>query len=127
MDKTKIMIIDDEIEILDILAIFLSKDYEVITAENGLEAMEKFLMENPVIIITDINMPYMSGMELLKAVKETSPSTEIIVMTGYRTPEVLLEAQELGAFDCISKPVSIGSLQSLLHRVMDKINLQVVC
>ena len=127
MEKTKIMIVDDETELLDVLTTFLSKDYEVITAENGLEAMEMFSIENPVIIITDINMPYMSGMELLKAVKEISPSTEIIIMTGYRTPEVLLEAQVLGAFDCISKPVSIGSLQGLLQRVMDKINLQVVC
>ena len=126
MNKTKIMIVDDEIEILDILKIFLSKDYEVITAENGLEAMKKFSIENPVIIITDINMPHMSGMELLKAVKETSPYTEVIVMTGYRTPEILLEVNLSGAFDCISKPVSIRHLRSLLQEVVDKINLQVV-
>jgi DNA-binding NtrC family response regulator len=127
MNKTKIMIVDDEIEILDILKIFLSKDYEVITAENGLEAMKKFSIENPVIIITDINMPHMSGMELLKKIKETSPSTEIILMTGYGTPDVLLEAQLLGAFDCISKPVSIGYLHGLMQRVTDKFNSHVVC
>ena len=127
MDKTKIMIVDDETWILDVLTMFLSKDYEVITAENGFEAMEKFSVENPTIIITDINMPHMSGMELLKAVKEVSPYTEVIVMTGYLTPDVLIEAQELGAFNCISKPVSIFDLQGILERVMDKINLQVVC
>jgi len=127
MNKTKIMIVDDDIWILDVLTIFLSKDYKVITAENGLEAMEKCLIEHPTVIITDINMPHMSGMELLKAVKEVSPSTEIIVMTGYLTPDVLIEARELGAFDCISKPVSIFDLQGILKRVTDKINLHVVC
>jgi DNA-binding NtrC family response regulator len=118
MKIMKIMIVDDEAELLDVLKMLLSKDYEVVTAKNGLEAMEKFSIENPVVIITDINMPYMSGMELLKAVKENSPSTEVIVMTGYRTPEVWLEAQLLGALDCISKPVSIGHLQDLLQKVI---------
>jgi DNA-binding NtrC family response regulator len=126
MNKTKIMVVDDEIEILDMLKIFLSVDYEVITAENGLEAIEKFLIENPLVIITDINMPHMSGMELLKIVKEISPTTEIILMTGCRTLDTLLEAQKFGAFNCISKPFSLEFFQDLLHRVMDKINSQVI-
>jgi YesN/AraC family two-component response regulator len=122
MKKNKIMLVDDEIEMLNILEISLSKYYKVVTAENGLEAMEKFPIENPLVIITDINMPCMSGIELLKAVKEISPSTEIIVMTGFKTHEVLLEAQALGAFDCISKPVDIENIKTLLWKVMNKIN-----
>jgi len=127
MNKTKVMIVDDEIEILDILKTFLSKDYDVITAVNGLEAMAKFSMETPQIIITDINMPHMSGMELLKTVKEMSPFTEVILITGFKTPETSIEAQEQGAFECIAKPVSILYLNSLLQKAVDKINSHIAC
>jgi len=126
MDKPKIMIVDDEVEIRDVLKIYLSKDYEVITAKNGIEAMQFFLTEQPVVIITDVNMPYMSGIELLKSVKEFSPSTEVIVMTGYMTQEILTEANLSGAFDCVSKPVNIKNLKSVFHEAIDKTNVQFV-
>ena len=124
MGKPKVLIVDDEIEILEIFKHIFSKDYEVFTAKNAKEALKIVKKDYPQVVITDIKMPGMSGVELLKEVKEFSSSTEVIIMTGYASLETSIDALRWGAFDYLLKPFdTIDKVRSVINRALDKIRI----
>ncbi len=120
MYKANIMIVDDEPDILEVFTLFLGNDCNIFTERNALYAMEKFILVKPDILITDVNMPGMSGIDLLEKVKEISPSTEVIVMSG--NMEEFLNARLSGAFDCMLKPVTVDELRNTVNKAIKKIN-----
>ncbi len=114
---SKILVIDDEESIRLLLKLSLThKGYEVILAEDGEKGVEAFKQTKPPIVLTDIKMPGMNGIEVLKQIKQLDPDTRIIVITGHGEMESAIEALQLEASDFINKPVSDEALSVALKR-----------
>lgn len=118
----KLLVVDDEEGIREVLEITLTDaGYEVLTAENGFSGLDMVRTHNPDIVLTDIRMPGMDGMSLLKAVKESYPDIEVIMITGYGDANLAIESLKTGAVDFISKPVNQDVLEIALKRANDRI------
>ena len=116
-----VLVIDDESCLLDFYSVFLGDEgFEVIAAENGEKGLEAFKDKKPPLVITDLRMPGMDGLEILKRIKHESPETEVIVATGYGDMNVAVQALQLDASDFVSKPIDRGSLMVALKRAIDR-------
>ncbi|MCL2485653.1 MAG: response regulator [Endomicrobia bacterium] len=123
--KGKLLIVDDEQGIRELLVSEFSKlGYSVFFAVNGEDAILKLQAEKADLIITDMKMPKVDGVDLLKFVKEHSPESEVIIITGYATVENALEAMHRGAYDFIQKPFNIDELVQLAEKAMEKNELK---
>ncbi|RLD16819.1 hypothetical protein DRI50_00920 [candidate division KSB1 bacterium] len=117
-DKPTILIAEDEAKIRKILKINLQNRYEIILAENGQEAKE-YLQHEPVqLILTDLKMPGMSGMELLRYVNEVFPYIPVIIITAFGTVESAVEAMKAGAYDYILKPIKLAELETTIEKAL---------
>lgn len=122
MKMDKILLIDDEEDILDVLSLSLKSDgYDVITAASGEKGIEAFEKEFPPIVLTDLKMPGMDGLEVLKRVKNTNPDTEVIVITGHGDMDSAIDALRYGASDFVNKPVREEALEIALKRAKEKL------
>ena len=119
--KARIVVIDDEVNAAAALETLLKEDgYEVARAHEapgGLALVEK---TDPDIVLTDLRMPGMDGLELLAKVKELRPDTMVILMTAFGTVKTAVRAMKLGAEDYLSKPIDFEELEVLLQRVLEK-------
>ncbi|MDD4952051.1 MAG: response regulator, partial [Desulfovibrionaceae bacterium] len=97
--------------------------YEVLTAENGEQGIEVFSREHPPLVLTDIKMPGMDGIEVLKRIKEADHSTEVIVITGHGDMDLAIEALNLDATDFINTPIQRHTLEQALKRAQERILL----
>lgn len=113
----KILIVDDEILMRNFLAETLKrKSMEVFTAENGQKALE-LLKENVFdLVITDMKMPGMSGIDVLKRIKELSPNTIVVVITAFGSIDNAVEAMRIGAFNYLLKPFSPDSIEAIIEK-----------
>jgi anti-anti-sigma factor len=117
----KILVIDDEKPTLMMFRLTLAAyGYEVLTAENGQEGLELFGRERPSIVLTDIKMPGMNGIEVLKQVKAIDPSTEVIVITGHGDMDLAIQALNLDATDFINKPIQRHLLEQAIRRARER-------
>ncbi|HEY2933406.1 MAG TPA: response regulator [Acidobacteriota bacterium] len=111
----KILVVDDEEAIRRFLKKFLEKkNYEVLTAANGLEAVEKARQEKPHLVLLDMYMPHMGGLEALSAIKKENGNLGIIVITGVNDEKLGRAALRMGAFDYITKPFNLEHLEKVL-------------
>ncbi len=92
--------------------------YEVDTADNGSEALQKFQEQSFGMVVTDMRMPRMGGMDVLKGVKKLSPRTPVILITAYGTVSTAVEAMKEGAAEFIMKPFSLDDLQAVVRKVL---------
>ncbi|MCK5228097.1 MAG: diguanylate cyclase [Desulfobulbaceae bacterium] len=117
--KIRIIIVDDDPLVLDLLGIFISSfGYEYVAAGDGLEAVEE-LKKGPVdIIITDLMMPNMDGMELLKYTRTHYPDTDVLVVTGHAGTFTYMDVIRAGAIDFITKPFNEDELEAKLDRAL---------
>ena len=100
MTANKILIVDDEEIIVRLLSMSLRSDgYETVTAHSGEQGLEVFKSESPDIVVTDIKMPGMDGLELLKKIKEIDPEKEVIIVTGHGDIDSTITALQRGASD----------------------------
>ena len=121
MEK-KTLLVDDEPGILKVLSISLAdRGYRVFTAENGEEALQIFEEKRPAIVLTDIKMPGMDGIDLLRKIKEESPDTEVIMITGHGDMELAVQSLKHAASDFITKPIDDDALDIALKRAAEKI------
>ena len=119
---TKVLIIDDEKGNLKMFRLLLrAYGYEVLVAENGPAALEIAQKEKPPIVFTDIKMPGMDGLEVLKRLKAFEPLTEVIVMTGHGDMELAVQALNQDATDFINKPIQRSSLEAALARAEERL------
>lgn len=118
--KHTILVADDERNTRDGLRWSLEEGgkYVVFCAANGREALDILLKQEIHLLITDLKMPEMDGMELLAATRRESPATEVIILTGHGTVEGAVEAIKMGAFDYLIKPVNLDELGLLVERVL---------
>jgi len=121
MEKT-ILLVDDEPDIRDVLSLSLSDmGYQVYEAENGNEALRIFKEVQPSMVMTDIKMPGMDGVELLQKVKHENPETEVIMITGHGDMDLAIRSLKCEATDFITKPINVDVLELALQRVREKI------
>lgn len=118
-DKAKILIVDDEPLIRDALAFKLTKDgYDVDTAEDGEKAIQKIESEEYQMIISDIMMPFISGFELVKILKERGTDAPVLMLTSLNSETAVLKAFDLGADDFMTKPFSPNELSVRIKKLL---------
>ena len=111
MAKERVLIVDDEKNIVTSLQEILNDEgYEIVTAEDGLDALEIVQSEPPDLVLLDIWIPGMDGIEVLQAIKTYHPEIEVLVMSGHGTIDTAVKATKLGAYDFIEKPFSLDQL-----------------
>ena len=121
----KILVIDDEQSTLNMLRLLLSAcGYTVLTADNGETGLEIFRQEAPGIVLTDIRMPGLDGIEVLKQLKTMDTKVEVIVITGHGDMEIAIQALQHEAADFINKPIQKQALDVALRRAQEKISLK---
>ena len=121
----KILLIDDETDILRVLSLSLKADgYEVLTATDGEQGLALFEKEKPDIILTDVKMPGMDGIEVLREIKQRSDDSEVIIVTGHGDIDTAIEALQFGASDFINKPVRDKALAVSLKRARERLEVK---
>lgn len=124
----KILIVDDEKDILDLLSkVFKKNGYEIDTARDGIEALDKAKSFKPALILTDIKLPNMDGIELLKKFKTMDSTPEIILMTGYHDLyDSTVDALKIGVFHYLKKPFTdVNFLLQVVKNAMEKFDLRI--
>ena len=120
--KTKILILDDEPIVLKRLKPALEKSgYDVEAFSRSLEASNRIMEKEFDIVITDLKMEGIDGMEFLTRVKDRSPVTEVIVITGFATMETAKESFKKGVFDFLAKPFKLGEIKDVVAKAESKI------
>ncbi len=120
----RILVIDDELPTLKMFVLILNAmGHEVLTAESGEQGLEVMRAEKPPLVLTDIKMPGMDGIEVLRKIKEENQGTEVIVITGHGDMDLAIKALNLDATDFINKPVRREALQGALSRAEERMQL----
>ncbi len=120
-ERTKILLIDDEAPSREALVLLLKNaDYDVRGAGSGKEAFELLTEDGCDIVITDLFLPDIDGIDILKQVKSTSPAVEVILITGHASAETAVRAMKEGAFDYITKPLNIDEIRIIIGKAVEK-------
>ncbi len=119
--KPRVLIVDDEEELVQTLSERLTlRDYDVTTSQSGEDAVEKLRHYNFDVVILDVAMPGMDGIEVLREIKKIKPLTEVIMLTGHATVESAIEGMRLGAFDFLMKPCETEELATKINRAYER-------
>jgi DNA-binding NtrC family response regulator len=119
--ESRILVVDDDRTLTDNLVEFLNKlGYGTFPAYNGREGLTKFKQEDFQVVITDLKMPEMDGMELLDAVSRLDSRAIVMVITGYGTIESAVTAIKKGAYDFITKPFKMKELEIIVKRALER-------
>ncbi|ELY2017883.1 response regulator, partial [Flavobacterium psychrophilum] len=119
----KILIIEDEPAIRRVLTKILSEEsdtYIVSQAEDGLQGLEKIKNEDYDLVLCDIKMPKMDGVEVLEAAKKIKPEIQMVMISGHADLETAVNTMRLGAYDYISKPPDLNRLLNTVRNALDK-------
>jgi len=117
VNSLNVLFVDDETDFLDtVLKRMKKRDVNVTGAESGEKALELLEREPVDVLVLDVRMPGMDGIQALREIKKNHPLVEVIMLTGHASMEVAIEGMELGAFDYLMKPVDIDEL---LYKIQD--------
>src|SRR5688572_15071335 len=120
-DQPRVLVVDDEKFIRDILADFLTMEgYAVRTAEDGAQALSELSHSSFDLIISDLKMPKMGGLDLLQHVGQLQPEALTVIMTGFGTVETAIDAMKQGAYDYILKPFKVEEIVHVVQRGLEK-------
>jgi len=125
METERILVVDDELSMREFLSILLEREgYQADQAESAEAALG--LLESGIyeLVISDVNMPGLSGLELLERIKQLSSETAVLLITAYTTAEQAVEAMKLGAYDYIAKPFKVEEIKVLVRNALEKRRLQ---
>ncbi len=121
MSKTKVLLVDDEQEFTSALSERLElRGYSVHVADNGEEALEAIETDTPHIVVLDLKMPGLDGIEVLKRIKESFPQVAILLLTGYGSIEEGRKGMKLGAYDYLMKPIDINELIKKMQEALEQ-------
>ena len=119
MSDMKILLVDDEQEFTLTLAERLElRGYEVLTASSGEEALQVLEDNLPQIVVLDLKMPGLSGIEVLKRIKAQYPKLQVLLLTGYGSTQEGIKGMQLGAYDYLLKPLNIDTLISKINEAL---------
>ncbi|MBI5776390.1 MAG: sigma-54-dependent Fis family transcriptional regulator [Nitrospirae bacterium] len=117
----KILIVDDERSLRDVLSIMLKRaGYDISVASDGDEAIARIEKELFDLVITDLKMPKVGGLDVLKAVKDASPDSVVLLITAFASAESAVEAMKLGAYDYLTKPFQVDEVQLIIRNALEK-------
>ena len=120
----KILIVDDERSILDTLEMFFQqKGFEVLTSQNAKSSLALVRQHSPEIVILDIRLPDLNGLEVLRRIKAMKKDLSVIMMTAYHDMNTTIQAMRLGAFDYIHKPIDINELEMAIDKLVENLRL----
>lgn len=120
----KILVVEDEAAVRSVLVDLLGGlGYDVVEASDGAKGWEKAQAERPDLVITDVSMPKMKGTDLLAKVKQASPETPVIVITGYASLKLAVDAVRMGAYSFIQKPFDIDEIQRVVADALERTRL----
>lgn len=119
-DKTKLLIIDDDPKVSWILKEGLNSEYDILTASDGIEGIQIASKEKPPLILLDIKMPGMDGLEVLKKIKKSELSTDVIMLSGQGETDTVVEAVRQGAFYFINKPFDVREVDLQLQKALER-------
>jgi len=122
MEKGSILIIDDELSPRESLRVILKPIYQVYTAASGQEALECIRKEKIDLVTLDLRMPGLTGIDILRAIKEIDPDIEVIIITAYGTLPNAQEAFRYGARDLISKPFNVADVIAIVSKAFERRN-----
>jgi DNA-binding response OmpR family regulator len=118
MDPKKIIIVDDDADIVRIVSTMLSgQGWQVLTAHGGEEALATIRRELPDLMLLDLMMPHMTGIEVLKEARRIAPRMRVVMITAFGDVESYLEAMDLGACEYINKPFETAELLAMIRNV----------
>lgn len=121
----RILVVDDELSMREFMEILLTGEgYDADTAGSGIDALNMINERDYHLVITDIKMPKMGGLELLKRIKGGAPETEVLMMTAFASTESAVEAMKCGAYDYITKPFKIDEIKLIVEKAFEKIRLK---
>ncbi len=121
MNNFEILFVDDDRDILFIVENYLSRQgYKISVVDNGIDALGLVKQRKFDLVFTDYRMPEFDGLELLAAIKEYRPETEVVIVTGYGTVESAMKAVRYGSYDFIQKPFKLEALKALIDRVVEE-------
>ncbi len=121
MNKPCVLVVDDDTQITDALSEYLQNfDYNLKIASTGAEALSKIGDPDIAMVMLDINLPDLSGFDVLGKIKEINSSLPVVMMTGFASTEVAIEAMKMGAYEFITKPFDIEKIASLVNQVLRK-------
>ena len=124
MKTSRILVVDDDDSLRRVLQVQLEQDgYSVVTAASAQQAFSLLQLRAYDLVITDLRMPGLSGIEVLKQVKSQYPETVVIVLTAFGTVETAVEAMKAGAYDFLTKPVHPEELSLVVARALDHLRL----
>jgi CheY-like chemotaxis protein len=119
MPGRKILVVDDEVEIVRLLTDYLAEQgYEVVTAHGGIEALAKLDAEKPLVVLLDVRMPGMDGIEVLRRIRSFNQDVGILMITANEDIDLAKEALALGAYDYTLKPVDFQYLSRAVEKMM---------
>ena len=118
--RRRLLIVDDEPLILEVLSEHFKAEYDVETALNGADALGAILRERPDVVMLDINMPRMNGVEVLKDIKQIDESIAVIMVTANEQVQMAADALKNGAFGYVPKPFDFRYLNHLLATIFDQ-------
>jgi len=122
----KILVVDDEQSLREVLSIMLKRaGYAVTSVSDGEEAIEQLQKEIFDLVITDLRMPNVDGMEVLRAVKSASPETVVLIITAFATADSAVEAMKQGAYDYLTKPFQVDEVQLIIRNALEKRRLTI--
>ena len=120
MDKPKVLIIDDEQDLCKLFERILTDDgYSVITAYNGIDGIKRNEEHHPDIIILDLKMPKIDGIETLRNIRKTDKDVIVIVLTGYGSVETIRNSVDLNVYEYISKPFNTDVIKKVIKEAFD--------
>ena len=120
--RYRILIVEDEPISLEMLSKTLKEDFNVLTADNGKKGFELYKKFNPHIIISDLNMPIMNGIELIQKIRELDQNSKIIITTFKNDVQTLLQATELKLFKYLIKPIDFIALKNIIKESIEELN-----
>src|SRR6266508_1814045 len=125
MAKARVLVVDDEKSMRDLLSITLEKEgYDVATAAGGEPAIEALRRDPTDVVITDLRMPKVDGLQVLRTAKEISPDMAVIVVTAVASTETAVEAMKLGAYDYITKPFKLDEVSLIVRNALERKRLR---
>src|SRR3989449_5363508 len=125
MAKARVLVVDDEKSMRDLLSITLEKEgYDVVTAAGGEAAIEALRRDATDAVITDLRMPKVDGLQVLRAAKEIAPDTTVIMITAVASTESAVEAMKLGAYDYITKPFKLDEVNLIVRNALERKRLR---
>ncbi len=121
MPDARILVVDDEKSMREFLAIMLKKEgYDVVLADGGESALDVLRREQVDLVVTDVRMPKTDGLAVLKAAKDLSPNTVVLVITAFASTETAVEAMKLGAYDYITKPFKLDEIKLIVANALER-------